>query len=181
MTSFISNTEKKQFIRSFLKGHQLKRREGVWILNYLMTSEELLSRVHFHQSVAYCPLAIILSTVETDDIPFRFYIGSEMTTDAERAFQILKQSGHQPIHIQLNFSTMESGIIYDSVVEINPYVPSQIKIREKDENIANSFIQESQLLFQEKFILHLIDQALDEGDEESFHHYVAQLKKMKQR
>ena len=99
MTSSISNADKKEFIRWFLKNYQLKRREGVWILNYLLTSDTLLSRVRFTDDVHYCPRAIVMSTVETNSIPFRFYKGNMMTNEAEKAFFDLRNKTDHDIFI----------------------------------------------------------------------------------
>lgn len=40
----VSVNEKKDFIRWFLNHYQLKRRECVWILNYLMSHDQLMKK-----------------------------------------------------------------------------------------------------------------------------------------
>lgn len=47
MQTPVSVNEKKDFIRWFLNHYQLKRRECVWILNYLMSHDSLMEKVHF--------------------------------------------------------------------------------------------------------------------------------------
>lgn len=47
MTSSVPIVDKKNFVRWFLKNFQLKRRECVWILNYLLSNDELLENIHF--------------------------------------------------------------------------------------------------------------------------------------
>lgn len=44
MAAPISVNEKKEFIRWFLNHYQLKRRECVWILNYLMSHDQLMEK-----------------------------------------------------------------------------------------------------------------------------------------
>ena len=83
LTYSVPLNEKKAFIRWFLKNFQLKRREGVWILNYLLSNDDLLEHVHFVDEAHYCPRAIVMSTVDTTSIPFRFYKDNIMTSDAE--------------------------------------------------------------------------------------------------
>ena len=46
MAAPISVNEKKEFVRWFLNNYQLKRRECVWILNYLMSHDQLMEKVH---------------------------------------------------------------------------------------------------------------------------------------
>lgn len=181
MASSVSNADKRQFIRWFLKNYQLKRREGVWLLNYLLSSEQLLKRVKFTDDVHYCPHAIVMSTVETDGVPFRYYRKEMMTHEAEKVFYDLRQGMKEELYIQLNFHRAKPHPIYLAVIELNPYVPSTKPIRVIDSKIAEEVMEYNQMEFQEKFILNLIDRALDEGDEESFHQYVALLKKMNKR
>ncbi|EOR23584.1 hypothetical protein A499_12046 [Niallia nealsonii AAU1] len=44
MKTPVSVNEKKDFIRWFLNHYQLKRRECVWILNYLMSHDQLMEK-----------------------------------------------------------------------------------------------------------------------------------------
>ena len=60
LTYSVPLNEKKTFIRWFLKNFQLKRREGVWILNYLLSNDDLLEHVHFVDEAHYCPRAIVM-------------------------------------------------------------------------------------------------------------------------
>ena len=62
MNAPVSVNEKKDFIRWFLNHYQLKRRECVWILNYLMSHDQLMEKVHFVEQAQYCPRGIIMSS-----------------------------------------------------------------------------------------------------------------------
>ena len=62
--------EKKRFINWFLNNYQLKRRESVWILNYLMNHERVLEHVHFVDEARLCPKGVVISTKCVDDPPF---------------------------------------------------------------------------------------------------------------
>ena len=73
MATPVSVNEKKEFIRWFLNNYQLKRRECVWILNYLLSHDQLMEKVHFVEHAEYCPRGIVMSTQCVDDVPFRFY------------------------------------------------------------------------------------------------------------
>ena len=61
MTAMIPVAAKKDFVRWFLKRYKLKRRECVWILNYLLSHEHLLQNVHFTDEAHYCPRAMVMS------------------------------------------------------------------------------------------------------------------------
>lgn len=178
MTSSISNVDKKIFIRWFLKNHQLKRREGVWILNFLLTSDKLLRKVHFIDDAHYCPRAIVMSTVDSMGIPFRFYKDNMMTNDAEKAFFDMKNNTQQDLFIQINFSNVPPNANYLAVVEENPYVPKNLQSSVSTRQIAEQAVITSIHQFQEKYLLEQIDSALDNGDEALFHELVKELKNL---
>jgi uncharacterized protein YpiB (UPF0302 family) len=50
----ITVDEKKDFIHWFLNHYSLKRREAVWILNYLISHESILDNLHFVEDVKDC-------------------------------------------------------------------------------------------------------------------------------
>ena len=71
MTASVSVVDKKHLLDGF-KNYQLKRRECVWILNYLLSNDELLKRIRFVEEAHYCPRAMVMSTVDSTGVPFRF-------------------------------------------------------------------------------------------------------------
>ena len=115
MTAMIPVAAKKDFVRWFLKRYKLKRRECVWILNYLLSHEHLLQNVHFTDEAHYCPRAMVMSTTGSESIPFRFYKGNLMTADAEKSFHDLRLHPDDKMYIQLNFPNRHSCPQYASV------------------------------------------------------------------
>lgn len=178
LTSSIPNADKKIFIRWFLKNYQLKRREGVWILNYLLTNETLLRHVRFIEEAHYCPRAIVMSTVETGGLPFRFYKGNMMTNDAEKAFHEIRLHPEQDTFIQLNFTNIPPNSHFIAVVEDNPYIPSNKPVRKLDRKIAEEIVKTSLFSHQENYLRKEIDLALDSGEKEQFFILTEQLKKL---
>lgn len=168
MTSFVSVDEKRVFVQWFLHNHQLKRRECVWILNYLLSDEAILERVHFTEEAHYCPRAMVMSTTDTPGVPFRFYKGNIMTSDAEKSFHDLRLNSDEPIYIQLNFPNVPPSAEYLTVLEENPYMPKSLQINQHDRIVAEQLVHESLHHFQEEKLLVEIDAALDAGDKERF-------------
>ncbi len=168
MAAPISVNEKKEFIRWFLNHYQLKRRECVWILNYLMSHDQLMEKVHFVEHAEFCPRGIIMSTQCVDDVPFRFYKDSILTTDAEKSFHDIRLNRDQEIYIQLNFKAVHKSHQYALVLENNPYMPEHLEISDKDREIAEQFLQTSIKNFQLEQIREKIDKALDRKDKEEF-------------
>ncbi len=168
MTSSVTVSEKKDFIRWFLNHHQLKKRECVWILNYLMSHEQLLQQVHFVEEARHTPRGIVMSTDDVEDVPFRFYKENIMTTDVEKSFHDIRLNRDEPVYIQLNFQGAFHSPHYVLVLEDNPYVPSIAVTTEKDRIVAERFLQESINSFRKKEILREIDEALDKNDRVTF-------------
>ena len=168
MTSSVPIADKQQFVRWFLKNFQLKRREGVWILNYLLSNDNIMNNIHFVEDAHYCPRAIIMSTIDHDGIPFRFYKQKVMSTDAEKSFHDLRLNPDEKMYIQLNFPNTPPKLIYLAVLEENPYLPQNIYMRERDRLMAEEMMGESLYTFQRDQLLAEIDTALDEGNKEKF-------------
>ncbi|MBM7609360.1 ReoY family proteolytic degradation factor [Ureibacillus composti] len=168
MTSSVPLVDKKNFVRWFLKNFQLKRRECVWILNYLLSNDNLLENIHFVEEAHYCPRAIVMSSVDSNGVPFRFYKGNIMTSDAEKSFHDLRLHPSESMYIQLNFPNIPPSQQYLAVLEENPHMPKYLHINEKDRIIAEELLNNSLLAFQEEKLLREIDEALDLGDKERF-------------
>lgn len=160
--------EKKEFLRWFLKKYQMKRRECVWILNYLISHESLLKNVHFVEESHYCPRAMIMSTIESSGIPFRFYKGSIMTADAEKSFHDLRLNTEEGLYISLNFRDSFKHKEYIAVLEENSYFPNVLNLSAEDKNLVESIIDNSIRNFQLKKIEDKIDIALDKKDKKEF-------------
>ncbi|MGI2327058.1 ReoY family proteolytic degradation factor [Planococcus sp. YIM B11945] len=168
MTASVSVGEKKQFVRWLLQSHKMKRRECIWILNYMLSNEELLEKTHFVEEAHYCPRAMVMSSTESADIPFRFYKGNLMTADAEKSFHDLRLNPEDDLYVQLNFPNRPPSALYLGVLEENPYMPKNAGISDQDRLLAEKMLEESMSVFQEEAILLQIDEALDANDREEF-------------
>jgi uncharacterized protein YpiB (UPF0302 family) len=176
MKTPVSVNEKKDFIRWFLNRYQLKRRECVWILNYLMSHDQLMKKVHFVEEAQYCPRGLIMSTHCVEEVPFRFYKENIMTTDAEKSFHDIRLNKDEDIYIQLNFTKSNASYQYAAVLEENPFMPKYLLINEKDRIIAEQFLKSSIETYQRQRLLDAIDEALDKNDKEEFRRLTSQLK-----
>ncbi|MRX70985.1 IDEAL domain-containing protein [Bacillus lacus] len=168
MEAPVSVNEKKDFVRWFLNHYQLKRRECVWILNYLMSHDTLMERVHFVEQAQYCPRGIIMSTHCVEEVPFRFYKENIMTTDAEKSFHDIRLNKEEELYIQLNFRSSYQSPHYAAVLESNPFMPKHFAANEKDRLIAERLLENSLKSYQKELLLKQIDDALDSNDRETF-------------
>ncbi|CAG9608296.1 ReoY family proteolytic degradation factor [Pseudoneobacillus rhizosphaerae] len=179
MATPVSVNEKKDFIRWFLNHYQLKRRECVWILNYLMSHDQLMEKVHFVDQAQYCPRGLVMSTHCIDKVPFRFYKENVMTTDAEKSFHDIRLNRDEEIYIQLNFNASNQAHQYVAVLEENPYMPKHLQINENDREVAEQFLKASIERFKREKLLSQIDEALDKQDRSAFLILTKQLNNLK--
>lgn len=180
MQTPISVDEKKDFVRWFLNHFQLKKRESVWILNYLMNHESLLSSVHFVQEVKFCPRGMEISAQGVSDHPFRFYKGQVMTNDAEKSFHDLRMNQGEPVYIQMNFENVQQCSKYALVLEENPYLPKDYYLNDRDKNDADRLLKISLLQHRRKQIEDQIDESLINGERTVFVELCGRLQKVKE-
>lgn len=168
MKASVTNVEKKAFIKWFLKRYDMKRRECVWILNYIVGHDDLLERIHFVEEAHFCPRAMVMSTIDSSGIPFRFYKGNLMTADAEKSFHDLRLNSEEDMYIQLNFPKIPPNPAYLAVLEENPYIPKYLQSNYGDREVAEKLLNVSMKNFQKKMLLQQIDEAIDNRDKERF-------------
>ncbi|MBM7584339.1 uncharacterized protein YpiB (UPF0302 family) [Bacillus pakistanensis] len=178
MATPVSVNEKKDFIRWFLNRYQLKRRECVWILNYLMSHDQLMKKVHFVEEAQYCPRGLVMSTHCVEDVPFRFYKENIMTTDAEKSFHDIRLNRDEDIYIQLNFNKANASYQYAAVLEDNPFMPKYLQINEKDRIIAEQLLEHSIETFHKEKLLKAIDDSLDRQDKDEFERLAKKLSEL---
>ncbi|MFS0786789.1 ReoY family proteolytic degradation factor [Shouchella sp. 1P09AA] len=168
MGSIIPVMDKKSFLRSFLKRHQLKRRECAWLLNYLMNDDGLMERVHFLDRSDETPKALVISAQGIDTIPFSFRKQHHVTTDCEKAFHDIRLNHTEEIYIELHFKDQDLYAQYLAVLEDNPYLPETKERKQRFEHEAEAVLDESIRRFQLDQLHGDINKALDDNDKELF-------------
>lgn len=168
MNTPISRQDKKSFIQWFLKNYQLKKRESVWILNYILNHPQVLNKVHFVRDVKFCPRGIVITSQCSSEVPFRFYKDHLVTTDAEKSFHDIRMNQDEDLYIQLNFSKSHQHSYYVSVMEENPFVPDDYFVTKKDRLLAKRILDKTVFEYKKKVLQQEIDNALDKLDQEQF-------------
>lgn len=168
MTASVTANEKRDFVKWLLTNFQLKRRESVWILNYLVSHEELLENVHFVEGVEHCPRGMMISTTSSSGAPFRFYKGTIVSADAEKSFHDMRLHPDQPMYIELKFPDKQRVPEFIAVLEDNPFLPMNEELKRMDQATANHMVDHSLKAYQLKQLEKEIDRALDEQDRERF-------------
>lgn len=176
MQAPVSVKDKKKFLQWFLNNYQLKKRESVWILNYLINHQEILENVHFVHDAKFCVRSVIITSQCSKEVPFRFYKNHLVTTDAEKAFHDIRLNQHESLYIQLNFNKSNQNHLYAAVLEENPFVPDEYLITQQDKDNAKLLLEHSLFEFRKKQLLEKIDRSLDEQDKDQFNKLVKELR-----
>lgn len=179
MQAPISVQDKKVFIEWFLNHYQLKKRESVWILNYLVNHDNLLNNVHFIREAKFCPRGIIISSQCSDDAPFRFYKNHLVTTDAEKSFHDIRMNRDEALYVQLNFHNSIQNASYVAVLEDNPFIPEDYYITKSDEENAIMLLEKIVYERKKKKIQEAIDVSLDTNDPQLFMKLTNQLHELR--
>ncbi|WP_416149727.1 ReoY family proteolytic degradation factor [Salipaludibacillus sp. HK11] len=160
--------EKRDFLKWFLESYQLKRRECAWLLNFLMSDDILMERVHFVENAEHCPKSLMISANNVDQVPFAFHKNQHVTMDAEKSFHDIRLNRNEDIYIQLNFKEKQTLPQYMAVLEENPYLP----VNKEEENLqgllAEMILDQSIRIQKVKRLEEEIDLALVNGDEITF-------------
>lgn len=178
MQAPISIQDKKAFIEWFLNHYQLKKRESVWILNYLVNHDNLLNNVHFIREAKFCPRGIIISSQCSDDAPFRFYKNHLVTTDAEKSFHDIRMNRDEALYVQLNFHNSIQNASFVAVLEDNPFIPEDYYITKSDEENAEMLFEKIMYDREKKKIQEKIDRCLDNNDHSLFMELTEKLHKL---
>ena len=175
----VSLEAKKEFLGWFLDRHQLKRRESMWILNYLLNHDIVLGKVHFVEHVETTPRGMMMSTIETDSKPFLFYKEGVLFEDPEQAFHEVRLNWHENIYLELIFEESWKAHQYLGVLEDNPfhkwndYIDTELN-KEVEKALATLSLNKKIQLMMDR-----IDIALENDDRESFIRLSNNLKEIK--
>ena len=176
----ISLEAKKNFIGWFLDRYQLKRRESMWILNYLLNHDIVLNKVHFVEAVDKTPRGMMMSATEMNSEAFLFYKNGTVFSDPEQAFHEVRLNWQEEMYIELVFLNPWKSAEYLTVLEDNPYY-------KWNETISMQLVEEVELALEtfslterKQNTLHQIDLSLEKEDRERFIQLSKQLKEIEE-
>lgn len=164
----VTNDEKKRFLKWFIKNYKLKRRESLWILDYLYNHDIMLEKAHFVEEVEYTPRGIYMTVKGNQKPSFRFYKNGHTFKDAMQAFHEIRLNWSSELYIEIDFEEAWQTPEYLMVLEDNPNARWNESIpKELSEEMAEALEYET-LLYARQQLLDEIDSALLEGHEEQF-------------
>lgn len=168
--------DKKVFLKWFLERYQLKKRESMWILNYLLNHDIVFNKTKFVEKADHTPRGISMGTVGVDNAAFRFYKDGVTFDHPEQAFHEVRLNWHTEIYIELFFKDAELSPEYAKVLEDNPYakwndlVPEELN-QQVDDAMDSFYLQEKK-----QKLLDEIDYALETDNRKDFYDLTENLK-----
>ncbi|HGH7180719.1 YpiB family protein [Bacillus luti] len=166
--SNVSVEQKREFIKWFMNNYQSKWRESVWILNYVMSHDRLMQKVHFVENArGNYSSAIFISTICVETKPFVFYRNGLSGTDPEKAFQHIRHNRDEDVYIELNFADKYKYPQYLEVLEGEVSDETELPLTERLE--LAQVVNDLEKLGKAQ----LIDYALDTRNEELFRKLIA--------
>lgn len=165
---------KKKFISWFISNHSLKRRESLWILNYLLNHEILLKQIHFVEHVEATPKGMLFSTIKPAQESFLFFKEGTKFDNPEVAFHDMRLHWKEDCYVELDFPNAYKSMVSFAVLEKNPYYIQEVEEMEVVEDELD-LIQKEVLISQLKSE---INEALESMDSERFMELTNRLKEL---
>lgn len=168
MKSSISNSEKKHFLKWVTNHYVMKRRESLWILEYLFSHNLMLEKTHFVEDVSKTPRGIYMSVVGNEKPDFRFYKNGHIYEDGMQAFHEVRLNWSSPLYIEIDFDDAWQHAEYLTILEDNPYASWNDSISEELTNSMEEALTYETLVFAREQLLKDIDAALLDGEKQVF-------------
>ncbi len=168
MAAEITNTDKKHFLKWFTQHYELKRRESLWILDYLYNHDIMLEKTHFVEHVDQTPRGIYMTVKGNEKPSFRFYKNGHTFKDAMQAFHEIRLNWSASLYIEIDFENAWEQPEYLGVLEDNPYAPWNENVPNDVVDTVDDALNYQTLMIARRQILEQIDLSLINGQEERF-------------
>lgn len=178
MSSRVQLKDKKKFIKWFLEHFQLKRRESLWIMNYLLNHDIVLNKTKFIENAQATPRGISMSTVGVDEPAFRFYKDGIEFPDPEKAFHEVRLNWHSDLYLELIFPDSWLSQEYITIVEDNPFLSWNESVPKELDHLVEDELDRFQLNERKEELLREIDSALASDEEHNFYELTNELKQI---
>lgn len=168
MGEAVTVSAKKEFIRWFLSKFQLKKKEGSWLFNYMLSDERLLEKVHFTDDLRNREKTMIISTVCSQATPFQFQKTSKIYYDVERAFHDIRLNPEEDVYISLYFKDRLLCPQYLAVLEGRPMEGQRVSQDDVMSLMAEIIIDKAIRRQRMKVLYEEIDRSLVDGNQGLF-------------
>lgn len=156
--------------------YQLKSRECIWLLNYMVSDDQMIGLLKFVDNISDCPRALVISEKTVTEEPFLYRKHRVETNEPEKAFHDIRMDQEETIYVHLIFPSSSRCSEYVSILEENPF--DKRNLHDWYGREADRLIEQSQVQFQGDFLYKEIDKALEDKDRERFLSLVLKLQQL---
>lgn len=178
MNTSVTNSEKKYFLKWFTRNYELKRRESLWILDYLYNHDIMLEKTHFVERVEETERGIYMTVKGNQKPSFRFYKNGHTFKDAMQAFHEIRLNWSSHLYIEIDFEDAWYSSEYLAVLEDNPKARWNETIPEEVTEVVEEALDYETLLYAREQLLDEIDATLLQGQEDEFSNLTTDLKEI---
>jgi uncharacterized protein YpiB (UPF0302 family) len=158
----VSIDNKEKFIKYLLKNYILKRREAVWILNYMISHKEILNNVNFVTSVEGLSNSIKLNIEGNNNDILEYTENNKKTKDIEFSFHRMRGNLLKDFYMEVNFGTQPM---------LNDYIELLVEL-DVDTSIYSKYVEymlEKSLIDQQiNIVIEEIDESLISKNKNKF-------------
>ncbi|MGM0212591.1 YpiB family protein [Enterococcus sp. AZ109] len=164
----IDVAEKREFLVWLINNVSFRRREVIWILNYLINHEAILKNVHIVENANHTKRGLVIRDITQEDEPMTLTVHEQSFANSDQIFHEIRLHWQQPLYLECIFPNSWHNEQYLSVLEDNPAASwndtiSEEIIKEVEEHIA---WEEKEAML--KLLNRQINLALENGDKEAF-------------
>lgn len=164
----ITTSDKRIFLNWLVNHVSFKRREVLWILNYLANHETILKNVHFVENVQATTRGLKVVDIKSTEEPIMLFIEQQTFTDTDQIFHEIRMHWNKPLYMECVFPDSWQVESYLQVLEDNPLAKWNDSISEDVIQSIEQFFEEEELTSQIAKLNSQIDQALEAGDKDNF-------------
>lgn len=179
MNASVTNSEKKYFLKWFTRNFELKRRESLWILDYLYNHDIMLEKTHFVEKAEKTPRGIYMTVKGNQKPAFRLYKNGHTFKDAMQAFHEVRLNWSSELFIEIDFEEAWQYPEYLTVLIDNPYAKWNDTVPEEVSDSVDEALNYETLLYARQQVLDEIDSILLLDDQEDeFTHLTKNLRQI---
>lgn len=164
----ISVSEKKEFLSWLVNNISFNQRETLWILNYLINHEAILTNVHFVEEVDKTDRGLKITATDVGDEPVKLFVEKREFYDTDQIFHDIRLNWKTPLYIECIFNGSWQNAHYLSILEDNPYARWNEQVSEETVKEIQDYFDQEEKQAQMDSLYQKIDLALEKNNHEAF-------------
>lgn len=176
---FVSLADKKKFLIWLVNNVAFSKREILWILNYLIDHEAILSNVHFVEQVDKTKRGIRIAANETDEVPIALFLSEKVFTDTDQIFHEIRMNWKEILYLECVFPESWENSQYLSILEDNPFARWNDQIDPEITEAIDTYFEAEARKNRLTLLHQQIDQALEASNYEAFLELTDELNRLK--